>query len=372
MKYTILKISLILLALFLFSCFEDIVDSVEVRFSNSADLITYTETRSNFFNRSDRPSLVTVDELNQNISNYLVLDIRDEFDYKLGHISGAINIKMKDLIDYLKELNTFAYQKIVIISSTGQLASYASCLLYLTGFTNVYTLDRGMTYWNHIFSNELRNAQSDAVRLVRNQKSIKRSIYYSPPVVFYKNYPETIEEKMEDRVQQLLNNLPQNIFTSAEEFDALFSPKIGGYINSFVIYSIPDSILGLPTPTEKSPRIIYGPISVTEYDTRWDFISNSFLLTLPTNKNVVLYSPNGQRSAYFTAYLQLLGYQAITIKYGAISMMVKRFYDKYTYYIYDYKTGEVIDTVTSISSTYLTPYGFEEEEIRDYHFEVGE
>ena len=152
MQRNSIKILFVLMAAFLSSCLEESVDPLELRYSNSSDLITYVETQTNFFNGEDKPLLVTVDELNQNISNYLVLDIREQFDYEMGHVPGAVSVKMEDLLSYLKEINTLIYQKIVLISSTGQLASYASSLLYIAGFENVYPLDRGMTYWNQIFS----------------------------------------------------------------------------------------------------------------------------------------------------------------------------------------------------------------------------
>lgn len=368
MQRNSIKILFVLITVFLSSCLEESVDPLELRYSNSSDLITYVETQTNFFNGEDKPLLVTVDELNQNISSYLVLDIREQFDYELGHVPGAVSVKIEDLLNYLKEINTLIYQKIVLISSTGQLASYASSLLYIAGFENVYPLDRGMTYWNQIFSDELNYARDNAVRFLRSQVSVKPSLNHHPPDIFYQKNPRTIEEKIDERVNLLLSESPFNIFISVEVFDALYFPRARSYVNSFVIYSIPDTILHLPVPYPGvAPRIIYGPQSVTEYDMPWDFETDNFLFTLPADKNLILYSPNGQRSAFYTAYLKLLGYSSVTIKYGNISMMDKAFAD--IEYIYDYKTGEVIDTI--YNPTYLTPYGFQEDKIRNYSYDAG-
>ena len=356
------------MAAFLSSCLEESVDPLELRYSNSSDLITYVETQTNFFNGEDKPLLVTVDELNQNISNYLVLDIREQFDYEMGHVPGAVSVKMEDLLSYLKEINTLIYQKIVLISSTGQLASYASSLLYIAGFENVYPLDRGMTYWNQIFSDELSNARDNAVRFLRPQETVKPLLNNHPPDIFYQNNPRTIEEKIDERVHLLLSESLFSIFISVEAFDALYFPRARSYVNSFLIFSIPDTILHLPVPYPGvAPRIIYGPQSVTEYDMPWDFETDNFLFTLPTDLNLILYSPNGQRSAFYTAYLKLLGYSAVTIKYGNIGMMDKAFAD--IEYIYDPKTGEVSDTI--YSPTYLTPYGFQEGKIRNFPYDAG-
>jgi rhodanese-related sulfurtransferase len=360
----------VLLAIIFSSCMEDVVETVEAGYSNSADLITYVETRTNYFNGEDNPQLVTVDELKQNLGTYYIIDIRDKFEFRSGHIPTSLNVPMKHLLSYLKEHNAREYQKIIIVSSTGQLASYASSLLNLAGFTNVFPLDRGMTYWNRIFSSELRNAQSTSVNII-NETSIKPKVNYSSTYVLYTNSPKTIEEKIENRVQLLLSTSPFDIFISAKEFHTLYSYKIRGYKNSFLIYSIPDSILHRSSfATENRPREIRGPISLTVYDTRFEFNTNKYLFTIPTDKNVVLYSPNGQRSAYLTAYLQLIGFKAFTIKYGCINMMHKEFIGNFQYIYHPIRTDKIIGSV--YIPAYLTNYGFVDGMIRNYAFEVGE
>jgi len=84
----------------------------------------------------------------------------------------------------LKEKNLPLSQKIIIISSTGQLASYTSSLLLIAGFENVYSLDGGMTYWNRLFSDELINAQDNAVRYIRNHVSSQPSVGSNPPTLY--------------------------------------------------------------------------------------------------------------------------------------------------------------------------------------------
>jgi len=49
--------------------------------------------------------------------------------------------------------------------------------------------------------------------------------------------------------------------------------------------------------------------------------STSDLSTLPTDKTVLVYSQTGQESAYVVAYLDLLGYDAGNLAYGANSFM---------------------------------------------------
>ena len=351
-----MKVLLILLTLFLSGCIEDVVDSVETRFSNSSDLITYAETRTTLFNQRNTPLLVSVDELNRNIGEYHILDIRDNFDFQSGHVQDAKNVQMKDVLNYLKEKNLSSSQKIIIISNTGQLASYVSSLLIIAGFENIYSLDGGMTYWNKLFSDEMRDAIGTSLRYIRRVRTSLSSENTSPPDLYYENNPKTIEEKIEERVQLLLNESPLNIFISTTEFDALYSVRQRRYVGTFVVYAKPDELTGI-----ERYGIIDGPISTHLFVSPSSFTSEASLLSLPTNLNIVLYSNSGQQSAYMTAYLKLLGYSAKSIRYGKSSMMCLDINP-----IYSYKTPmAVIGYDTVFCAEYY-------KQIRDYQYEVGE
>ncbi|NPA68966.1 MAG: rhodanese-like domain-containing protein [Chlorobi bacterium] len=57
----------------------------------------------------------------------------------------------------------------------------------------------------------------------------------------------------------------------------------------------------------------YTPKQSLTYDTE--------LLTLPTDKKIAVYCFTGQHAAFVTAYLQILGYDAYSVFYGANSFM---------------------------------------------------
>lgn len=359
------KILFLLATIFFSSCLDEVVEPEIVTYSNSADLITYTETKTTFFNGKDKPQLVKVDILYQNINEYFIIDIRYEFDYQLGHVPGAINIKMKDIFDFLVEKNLPLSQKILIISSTGQLASYTSSLLLIAGFENIFSLDGGMTYWNSIFSNELINAQDNAVRYTRYHSSIQSSVAGSTPVILYESNPKTIDEKIKERVKLLLNEPEFNIFISAEEFDLRYSRKTRSYGNAIVIYAQLESLY--PTLRYGEVRNIDGPVSSILYDTPYDFSSNKSLLTLPTHKDIILYSDDGQRCIFITAYLKLLGYSAKTIKYGKINMMAFDIRFKYGYAYYIGRRGYSYGVV-GYDTIYFRDI---KREVRNYDFVAG-
>jgi len=356
-----LKILLALTLLFtLPGCLEDVIEVNEVRFSNSADLISYTEARTEFFNSQNRPQLISVEELNQNLGTYLVLDIRDEFEFKAGHVPEAKNIEMKELLNYFKEINSSLYQKIVLVSSTGQLASYSSSLLFVGGYENIYTLDGGMTYWNEVFSNELRNAMGNDVRYIRIHEASPSSSTANPPDLFYESNPKTIEDKIEERIQFLLSEPIENIFISAKEFDSRYSIKLHGYTNTVVIYAQQER--NLPTLRSGQTRVIKGPISSLFFDMPFYFTSNKFLLSLSTQKEIVVYSDAGQQSGFIIAYLRLLGYSAKTIKYGKVSMMCLTIRE-----LHEDRNNPIV--VTGYDTLYCIDIN---QKVKDYPYVVGE
>ncbi len=359
-----------LMVLIFNSCLEDISDPLLLKFDNSSDLITYVETRTNILNGEDQPVTVNVDELSQNLNNYLVIDIRPQTDFESGHVPGAVNVIKADLLQYISGINTFDYEKIILISNTGQVASYVTCLLKIAGYNNIYPLDRGMTFWNPFFSDELRNAwgKGGHYNTYGYMPANKPSKSGTPKV----SYPEdltSINEKVSDRISRLLSADDFSIFITKEEFAAAYAPIKQLYDGLYVVYVIPDSALHLSTPPGNSVRTVFGPRSMIYYDAPWDFQSVNDLLTFPLDRNIVLYSPNGQRASFYQAYLNFIGHEtARSVKYGAMTLMDWKFINV-TYIPSISPLHEYKDTI--YTPTYLTPYGFWEDDVRSYSIESG-
>jgi rhodanese-related sulfurtransferase len=93
------------------------------------------------------------------------------------------------------------------------------------------------------------------------------------------------------------------------------------------------------------------------------------LFTIPTDREIIIYSYNGQRSAYITAYLNLLGYNARFISFGAHSMLS-------LYYMSWEIHGRVDDPKNTLDTVYyrseFAKYAFWEENIRNYSVEIGQ
>ena len=150
------------LLLFLVSCIDDnISPPLTGELNSTAELLVYFETLGDFANSTLAPALADADEVNANINNYLIIDVRDNSDFLAGHIQGAVNIPSDSLFDYMESIISNNYQKIVVVSKNGHASAYYTCLLRLSGFNNVYTLNFGMASWHIDFADEWFNALED-------------------------------------------------------------------------------------------------------------------------------------------------------------------------------------------------------------------
>jgi len=82
-----------------------------------------------------------------NRKNALVLDIREESEYKTGHILKAKNIPIADIKERVGELERYRSQPIVVMCRAGTRSPMACTTLTKLGFTEVYNLSGGMMAW---------------------------------------------------------------------------------------------------------------------------------------------------------------------------------------------------------------------------------
>ncbi len=81
-----------------------------------------------------------------NRENALVLDVRENAEFKEGHIVDSLHIPFSKLKERLSELSKYQDKPIVIVDKMGQHSGAAGKQLKEAGF-NVARLDGGMTEW---------------------------------------------------------------------------------------------------------------------------------------------------------------------------------------------------------------------------------
>ncbi len=383
------------------SCLKENLEPVSISYNNMLDVLNYAETHGDFINSPENPALIDVDEVNANLNSFLILDVRSPSDFALGHIPGAINIQAERITAFLDTTNTLDFQKVVVVSKSGQKAAYITSLLRIIGYDNVYSLDYGMGYWNKLFADVWISSKSNSryintYYLLGWPNKEELTIEYSTPNLTFANEDKPIEEKLKDRVKLLISNYEQNSVITVEEFDDMFNPipyyfgygehtfiicydhelKRGANPSEPLLYNA-HNIYPAPYPPSGGPIEYYvaknsrpvRPLGTYLYNGQspeYDFSSDRLLFTLPPDKEIIIYSYNGQRSAYITAYLNLLGYDAKFVKFGAHSMMSKYFI---SWEIHGFVDKNNLDTVYYPSE--FSKYDFFEENIRNYPYEAG-
>jgi len=82
-----------------------------------------------------------------NHKNALVLDVRDEEEFKAGHILNAESIPLLSLKERIGELERRQERAIVVVCRSGSRSATATALLNNRGFNQVYNLTGGMMGW---------------------------------------------------------------------------------------------------------------------------------------------------------------------------------------------------------------------------------
>ena len=82
-----------------------------------------------------------------NHKNALVLDVREESEFKSGHIRGAKLIPLAKLKDRIGELERFREKPIVVVCRSGHRSTSACALLGKLEFGQAYNLSCGMMAW---------------------------------------------------------------------------------------------------------------------------------------------------------------------------------------------------------------------------------
>lgn len=296
------------------------VEGPEFSFNKSEEIIHYLESQGDFINSIYCPATIDADELYNNINNYLIVDIRSSDKYMAGHIENSINISHQDLFNVLDSAKYSNYEKVIIVSLNGQASAYYTSLLRIAGYSNTYSLYYGLACWNPDFSNEWLKA---IYSMDQNHEfaieDFEKNQFASLPEVKYDN-TMTIREKIKDRAIALSKlEFSENNENVTENFISIgrkpFMNRFRNNINDYLVCltSRAGYVYSLgPGATFKHlvGAVHYMPPAYS------DFTSSKFLQTVPKNRKTVIYSYDGVLSAFFTAYLNFLGYDTASYLYG--------------------------------------------------------
>jgi rhodanese-related sulfurtransferase len=82
-----------------------------------------------------------------NHKDAVVVDVREQDEFKSGHLLNAKHIPLGKLSDRVGELERYRDKPIVVVCRSGNRSATACALLSRQGFAQVYNLAGGVTAW---------------------------------------------------------------------------------------------------------------------------------------------------------------------------------------------------------------------------------
>lgn len=82
-----------------------------------------------------------------NRGNALVLDVREDVEFAIGHIAGAKQIPLSQLASRLNELQKWKDKPVIVNCQSGVRSAKACKILGKNGFTQVANLTGGLAAW---------------------------------------------------------------------------------------------------------------------------------------------------------------------------------------------------------------------------------
>jgi rhodanese-related sulfurtransferase len=288
---------------------QDVLSSAKDTVKTEVDLLlAQLAKQGDYVNSRQFPSMIKAATVFENLKkNTLVIDLRDPVSYRKGHIPGAKNLEFSKLPSYFEnEIKPFQYDKIILDCENGQRSSYATCLLRLLGYGNVFAMRWGMSAWNPSLADDKGWGKmiSDKYSSKLDTTTVVHPLKGTFPLL--NTGMKSGEEILKKRVHVLFGeDLNKVMLTADQVFEKKDSIFIINYDRKDKYESghIPGSIRYKPN----------GTLGIPEE-----------MKTIPVNKQVVLYCETGHNSAFATAYLRLLGYDAHSLKMGGNSFMYEK------------------------------------------------
>ena len=279
---------------------QEVKKPVDIAIGNETALfLKDLKENGDYVNSKMYPSLIKASIVNESIGkNILVVDLRTQKQYSEGHIKSAVNKKFEELPSYFETgIKPFQFDKIIMVSDDGQLSSYATCLLRLMGYGNVYSMRWGMSAWNNKFAQEgWLNGVSG-----KYEAKLETSVNERPAAL---------------RMPELGTGLSNGAEIGTARFKKLFEQGTSDVlITSDEVFSNPQKyyIINLERKDKYEDGHIPGSV---RYKPEGTLGYPEEMASIPSDKPVVVYCGTGHNSGFATAYLRLLGYDAHTLKYG--------------------------------------------------------
>jgi rhodanese-related sulfurtransferase len=232
-------------------------------------------------------------------NDYYVIDIRNATDFAAGHIAGAVNSSLLDIVSIAANAGG---KPILVACYTGQTASHAVVALRLSGYAGAKVLKWGMSSWDitlaGAWNSNIGSAGSTNANWTAAPGALMANSTFDSPSI--SSSATTGEGILTERVTYMLTNG----FKGVSNADVLTTPS-NYFINNFWAASDVEHYGHIAGAYRVSPLTI----------------ENGEVNNLNPDKPVVTYCWTGQTSSMVTAYLTVIGYDALSLKFGTNGMI---------------------------------------------------
>jgi rhodanese-related sulfurtransferase len=286
-------LSIFTISILLVSCGETIDESqVLVDYMESADSPINVASINKIIGAADLQAANLTD-------NAYIIDIRGEEYSTIGHIEGAVHVAAKDVISHLEDTDVSSYEKVVVVCYTGQTAAYVVSLANMAGHTTT-SLGWGMSSWNAETAGPWNNGAKNTYAALLEETANPKGEEGALPVL------ETGFELAEDILAARIAEVNEAGFDAAK-------------ITAAQVWESPESYYIVNYWPEAQYNLGHIPGAI-QYTPNESMTTDTFLKTLPTDKTIVVYCYTGQGSAFLSAYLRVLGYDAKSLLFGINGM----------------------------------------------------
>ncbi len=233
------------------------------------------------------------------MSDLFIIDLRSASDYNAGHIEGAVNVTLTDMLTVVSTQNTDNLE-VAVVCYSGQTAAFATMALRMAGH-NAYSMKFGMSAWRDEYNGSwMNNIGSEYSADMINDPSPTLPEYGYPTL----NTGET--DAMSILMARIDAVMAEGFGANAVSNDAVMDVPEDYHIYNYWAVADYEGEGHIPGAYQLDPG------SVT---------TNGLLNALHPTETNVLYCWTGQTSALTTCYLNVMGYDMLSLKFGANGMM---------------------------------------------------
>ncbi len=264
--------------------------------------------------------ITTAEAIHGELDNVYVIDIRSAEDYAAGHIPGAVNSTLGDV---LTAAANSGGKPIIVACYSGQTAGHAVTALRLSGYADAKVLKWGMCSWGEATAGSWQNNTGNTGDGNAN--------WIKPP------NPATNVDFGDPTLE-----------TSAEGGAAILAERVAALLSGGMNKIPNGDVLGTPADYfinnywTEDDQIHYGHIDGA-YRIQPLTLAGGEYKFIDPEETVVTYCWTGQTSSMVTAYLKVLGYDTKSLLFGTNSMIYDALethkWSDYEIKGYDYETS---------------------------------